>query len=88
MPIKDFWTPDRLREAAKLLQAAYDTLQTTHPYTIKNPNPYTLPAVETMIDTAIKCALQARPQSPGRSEPGEGDVCCGFKARALLEDTK
>lgn len=61
MTKRDYWTPAKLKDAARLLNDAADHLNTAYPYSQTRPNPDTLPAVKAMIDAAIECVKAARP---------------------------
>lgn len=58
---RDWWTPDELTKAARLLQDAASNLHTTYPDSARYPRPSTLPAVKAMIEAAIDCIKAAQP---------------------------
>lgn len=58
---RDYWQPEKLRHAARLLSDAACNLHTTYPASASRPDPDTLPAVRAMIAAALECISEAQP---------------------------
>lgn len=58
---RDYWTPELLRDAARLLSDAATNLGTSYPHSKVTPNPVTLPAVQAMIAAAEDAIKAAQP---------------------------
>jgi hypothetical protein len=58
---RDYWRPDHLIHAARLLEAAAANLHVTYPSSASAPNKATLPAVLAMIRAAEECIIEAQP---------------------------
>jgi hypothetical protein len=59
--VRNYWSPEELRNAARLLVDAADNLHVGYPHSNSRPNPTTLPAVEAMIASAKVCIQMAQP---------------------------
>lgn len=59
--MREYWTPEELRNAARLLTDAAANLHTDYPHSYRYPNPTTLSAVRAMIEGALGCIKQAQP---------------------------
>ena len=70
---EQYWDPDQLNDAIRLLKSAHSLLDCNYPYSYARPNPGTLIAVNAAIDSALNCLKKSRPTLLSRVEaPDEG----------------
>lgn len=58
---RDYWRPEHLTHAARLLESAAANLHVNYPSSASRPNKSTLPAVLAMIRAAEECIVEAQP---------------------------
>jgi len=58
---RDYWRPEKLRIAARLLNDACCNLHISYPDDPSRPDPDSLPAVRAMIEAAQRCIVEAQP---------------------------
>lgn len=70
---RDYWRPDELRHASRLLADAASNLHTAYPHSAAMPNSNTLPAVQAMIAAALECIRAAQPSNGIQPEAFDSD---------------